>query len=68
MLKKPERSNMKFETYDRKFVICFTERSTFLEFNKFVHKYKDYRLQLLHEKFKINNQKALFFNQLIAKF
>lgn len=55
MLKKPERSNMKFETYDRKFVICFTERSTFLEFNKFVHKYKDYRLQLLHEKFKINN-------------
>lgn len=46
VVNKPTRINMKFETHDKKFQICFIEKSSFKKFAAFIVRYKEYILSI----------------------
>lgn len=40
---------MKFETFDKRYQVCFTEKQYFKDFNIFVNQYKDFRISLFSD-------------------
>ena len=45
---KPDRVNMKFESFDHKFQICFTDKSNFEGMCKLIHKYYYFRQGIIY--------------------
>ena len=53
IMSKPDRHDLKFETFDKNFLLTFTDRQTFLGFKDFLAGYKEYRLNLINTDFEV---------------
>ena len=69
ILSKLDRHDLLFETFDKKFLLTFADRETFLGFKDFLAAYKDYRLKLINEEYAVKkNTKAKFYGNFLDNY
>ena len=51
IMSKLDRHNLQFETFDKKFLLTFTDKQTFIGFKDFLKEFKQYRLNLINKEF-----------------